>query len=98
MSTKRSSFRPEFKFKVAMEVASGQATLNEIASKYKIHPNQISRWKKHLLDEGASLFTDGRSKRTKETDSAEKIDQLYQEVGRLQVSLNWYKKKHGIVD
>jgi transposase-like protein len=60
MSKKRRQYSPADKFKVALEVAKGTKTLAEIASHSGIHPNQISQWKGHLLNEGANLFRRNR--------------------------------------
>ena len=49
----------EFKSKVAMEAIRGDETINNIAKKYEIHPNQISIWKTELIESGA------RSRRAK---------------------------------
>ena len=97
MSTKRRSISPELKLKVVLEVVRGHQTLNQIASKYQISPTLITRWKKHLLETGASIFEDSRCKKIRD-DKDEKIEQLYNELGRTQHDLNWLKKKHGIID
>ncbi|RZK99030.1 MAG: hypothetical protein EOO89_31530 [Pedobacter sp.] len=52
----RRNFSPDFKAKVAIEALKEQLTLSELASKYQVHPNQISEWKKQLLASGASVF------------------------------------------
>ena len=50
MPVSRVRHTPEFKAKVALEAIKGQKTLNELASLYGVHPNQISRWKKQATD------------------------------------------------
>ena len=97
MSTKRRTISPEFKTKVALEAIRGLTTVNEIAAKYQIHPNQVTRWKKQATENMPSLFADGRAK-VKKDESAETIDRLYREVGQLQCDLSWLKKKHQIDD
>src|SRR5262245_12695316 len=57
MTKKRRRFSSEFKFRVALEAAKGQQTLGELASKHSLHPNQISQWKRQLLESGAEVFT-----------------------------------------
>ncbi len=49
MSVKRRNHSPEFKFRTALEAAKEQKTINQLASEFNLHPNQISVWKKHLL-------------------------------------------------
>ena len=54
----RKSFSAEFKSKVALEAIKEQTTINEIATKYQVHPNHVCTWKKELLDESEKLITD----------------------------------------
>ena len=81
----------QFKFKVALEAAKGTKTLSELASEYGLHPSQISEWKTRLLREGASVFstTTARQQKEQETVQAE----LYEQIGRLKMELEWLKKK-----
>ena len=95
MTVKRKTINPETKAKVALEAIRGLATVNEIAVKYQIHPNMVTKWKKQATENLATLFVDGRRK-SKKDDSAETIDRLYREVGQLQCDLSWLKKKHNI--
>jgi len=66
-------------------------TISELAQKHKLHPTQINLWKKQLLDGAESVFEDG-SKQKQETDEP-KITELYEQIGRLNVQLEWLKKK-----
>jgi transposase-like protein len=91
MSKHRRRFSPEYKFRVALEAAKGQETLSELASKYGLHPNQISQWKRQLLESGADVFSHNGSKETQEQ-SAEQSE-LYEQIGRLKMELEWLKKK-----
>jgi transposase-like protein len=97
MGKSRQTISPETKAKIALEAIRGLVTINELAAKYKVHPNLISKWKKQATDNMASLFADGRAK-IKRDDSAETIERLYREVGQLQCDLSWLKKKHQIDD
>lgn len=86
----RRKFNSPFKAKVALDAIRGDKTLNELARKYKLHPNQITQWKKRLLEGSCSLFDAAGSKQ----ESAQEIaEQLYQKIGQLQVELDWLKKK-----
>jgi len=84
-------YSAEFKFKVALEAAKGTKTLNELASEYGLHASQISEWKSHLLNEGASVFgtASAQEQRQQEARQAE----LYEQIGRLKMELEWLKKK-----
>jgi transposase-like protein len=81
----------QFKFKVALEAAKGTKTLAELASQYGLHPSQISEWKQQLLQDGPSVFSTqtARQQREQETLQAE----LYEQIGRLKMELEWLKKK-----
>ena len=57
MTTKRERRSAQFKFEVALEATKGLQTASQIASEREIHPNQISQWKKQLLEEGVSIFS-----------------------------------------
>jgi len=56
MRRKRRNFQPSFKAKVALEAVKEERTLAELAEKYDLHPNQISEWKKQLLEHADSVF------------------------------------------
>lgn len=88
---KRRQFSEQFKFKVALEATKGQRTINEIASAYDVHPNQVSTWKKQLLEEGASVFSRKRARAQQQ--QAEQEAALYEQIGRLKMELEWLKKK-----
>ena len=93
MARKRRSFSPEFKAKVALEAVKGLKSVAEIAQKHKLHATQISLWKKQLLDGAADLFEDGRrSSREKNADEPD-ANELYEQIGRMKVELEWLKKK-----
>ncbi len=56
MTKIRRQFSKQFKFKVALEAAIDLETINEIASKFDVHPSQVKSWKKQLLAEGEGVF------------------------------------------
>ena len=93
---KRQYHSKEFKSRVALEAIRGEKTINEIASHYEIHPNVVSLWKKQALERMSDLFSDKRSKKSKDDSSLR--DRLYQQIGQLQVELDWLKKKTGFND
>ena len=57
LAKKRRHHSNQFKFKVALEALQGMKTINEIASQYNLHPNQVGQWKKQLLTEGPTVFS-----------------------------------------
>lgn len=81
----------QYKFKVALEAAKGTRTLNELGSEYGLHPSQISEWKTRLLEEGASVFSTTTAQQQRERDALQ--TELYEQIGRLKMELEWLKKK-----
>lgn len=94
MKSQRKRYSAEFKAKVALEALKGQKTTNEIAAKFQVHPNQVTQWKKQLLEALPSIFSDRRLRDDKEREQLEA--NLYQQIGQLKVELDWLKKKSGI--
>jgi putative transposase len=93
---KRRRFTAEFKARVAREALKEYKTIAELASQFDVHPNQISQWKKQLLDALPDVFSRRRKRDRKERE--ELTDRLYRQVGQLQVELDWLKKKAGVDD
>ena len=91
MGRKRRNISAAFKAKAALAAAKGDKTLAELASQYEVYPNQISAWKKQLLEGMSELFEDGRKRKQVECDV--EAAQLYEQIGRLKVELDWIKKK-----
>ena len=91
MSRKRRVFGASFKAQVALSAVRGEQTTAELASKYGVHSSQVTAWKKQLLDQAAELFEDGRGKGREE--SSVKEEELYEQIGRLKVEVEWLKKK-----
>ena len=90
---KRKKYSDEFKARVALDAIKGQKTINELASEYGVHPNQISNWKKKLITGSSDIFS--RSKdREAESQEIEK-DKLYQQIGKLKVEVDFLKKTAG---
>jgi putative transposase len=76
---------------VALEALQEKETISVLAQKHSIHPNQISQWKKQLKEQLKDFFTNGKSN----AKSDEKLaDQLYQKIGKLEMELDWLKKKY----
>ena len=91
MSNRR-THSPELEAKVAMEAISGRKTLQQIAADHAVHPIQVSQWKKQLLEGASELFSSGKKRKEKD-DSQAKESELFQQIGRLQMELEWLKKK-----
>ncbi len=93
MKTERQKYSKEFKAQVALDALRGQKTVVELASEYGIHPNQISTCKKQLSESAAEVFSRGRD-REAESHETEK-ERLYQQIGKLQIEVDWLKKQWG---
>ena len=91
MARKRRIFSSAFKAKVALEAIKGHLTIAELAKKHKLHATQINLWKKQLLD-GAELAFGGGGREKEATDEPKEAE-LYEQIGRLKVQLEWLKKK-----
>ena len=91
MSKKRRRFSSEFKFQVALEAAKGLKTLNELSSQYGVHSNQISSWKRELLEGGTTVFCSNSARQLQEQEALQ--TELYEQIGRLKMELEWLKKK-----
>ncbi len=89
--SRRKRYDSRFKAQVALEAIKNQQTIAQIASEYGVHPNQVSQWKKQVLDQLPDLFTTQRSKSTPDTDPL--VDELYRQIGQLKVELDWLQKK-----
>lgn len=88
---KKKKFSREFKAKVALASLRDDATIAEISSRYKVHPNQISKWKKIIRDGAVSLFC-GR-KKAGEDEQKQLIEELYRTIGEIKIENDWLKKK-----
>ena len=91
MSRKRRIFGASFKAKVALAAIRGDKTTAQLAAKFGVHTNQVSSWKRQLLEGAAELFADGRQRKKDEASGSE--EELYEQIGRLKMEVEWLKKK-----
>lgn len=84
----------ELKLKVALEVLKGDLSVSQIASKYDIHPRQVTDWRDQLLNEGEMVFIPKTSLRKTKTDH-ETYD-LMKKIGQLTIEVDFLKKKLGL--
>ena len=91
MPNSRKSYAPSLKAKVAVEAIKAQRTASEVARIYGVHPSVIGIWKKTALEGLPEIFERGRDSRGVEGDAD--TDELYRQIGRLQVELEFLKKK-----
>lgn len=89
----RTKHPPAFKAKVALEAYKEEKTSAELASLYQVHPGLIRNWKALLVKSASELFNgNGHS----DKDQVELIETLYKKIGKLEVELDWLKKKSGL--
>jgi transposase-like protein len=80
-----------FKAKVALEAVKKEKTIAQLSSEFGVHPNQISQWRKQLLNELPDIFS--RKRKKQEADAEDLQSELYRQIGQLKVELDWLKKK-----
>jgi len=88
MKRTRRKFSASFKAKVAIEAIKEQSSLQELAGKFELHPNQISSWKREFLDNADLAFQSKTEKEDPTLDTAP----LYSKIGQLQVENDFLKK------
>ncbi len=91
MSGQRKRHSGEFKAKVALEALKGLKTVQQLAKEYGVHPTQISQWKQRLKVEAPGLFGHGQASAASEQQA--EVAALYEKIGRLNMEVDWLKKK-----
>lgn len=98
MGSKRKTFSPSFKAKVAIEAIREEKSISELSTQFEVHPNMIRAWKKQFLNESESIFVDKRRSKNQKSDSEQDPDQLFKQIGQLKVENDFLKKKLGLED
>lgn len=91
MKKTRRKLTAAFKTKVVLEALKEQSSIQELASKYEVHPNQISTWKSEFLSNASSVFETRKSKCKEEADT----DKLYKMIGQQKVEIDFLKEVLG---
>jgi transposase-like protein len=94
MRKQRTTYTPEEKARIVLEVLREDSTLNEISNKYSVSPQLISRWKTEFLENMPAVFDKKATEveNMKKEHAAEK-EALINQIGQLTVDVNWLKKK-----
>ena len=93
MSKKRRVFTAAEKAKVALSALREEQTINEIAVERGVHPTQVRKWKKQLLDGLPVVFEDGRSRVSLSEDHEKQEQALYEQIGRLKMEVEFLRKQ-----
>jgi transposase len=88
----RRKFSADFKTKVVLEALKEKYTIEEIARKHELHPNQITLWKKEFLGKASIVFESEREPVLKK-ERDEELEKAYAEIGRFKIENDFLKKK-----
>ena len=91
MAGKRKIHTPPFQARVALAAHRGDRTVNELAGQFDVHPTLIHTWKKQLLAGAEQIFA--RGTRAASDDTEARQAELFEQIGRLKMELEWLKKK-----
>ncbi len=95
MAGKRKQHTAAFKAQVALAAVKGDRTVNELAGQYEVHPTLIHAWKKQLLAGADQVFSNGSQAVAADAEAVKA--ELFEQIGRLKMELEWLKKKVGSV-
>ncbi len=90
----RKRYDKAFKTRVALEALKEEMTLQELARKYEVHPNQISVWKRQLMEGAAGIFERANKKHPDVKKVEEDRDMLLKAVGEMKIENDFLKKKY----
>jgi len=90
---KRRKYSAELKAKVALEALRGEQTLAELSSRYNVHPNLITNWKKQAREGLVDVFTGGAQRRDSEHEN--EVKELHAKIGQLTVEKDFLSKAFG---
>jgi transposase len=89
----RRKFSADFKAKVVLDALKERSTIEELAKKYEVHPNQIHTWKKEFLNNASLVFTSSERKQEDKKLQDDEREKLYAQIGQQKVEIDWLKKK-----
>ena len=95
MTKKRKTYSSSFRAKVALAAFRGEKTVHELAAQFQVSPQQISNWKSRLLERVEEIFQDNRVVKKEQSPNE---SELFEQIGRLKVEVDWLKKKSAQFD
>ena len=87
MKKSRRKFSAKFKTRVVLESIKEQLTIQEIASKYEVHPTQITTWKKDFINNASAACERKKATVEQEKDN----EKLFTKIGQMQVEIDFLK-------
>ena len=93
MKKERRRFSAHFKTKVALEVIKKKENIQQLASKFEVHSNQITLWKREFLAGADQVFSNKKAEEKANNDQDNEF--LYSKIGRLQTEVDFLKKVLG---
>lgn len=92
MAKTRKQYSAEFKLKTVLEILKREKTATQLAGELGVHPLMLSAWKKHFTEFGSQIFEKPR-KSSKISEEEKEKAELFEQIGRLKMELEWVKKK-----
>ena len=92
MPNTRKHYSSTFKAQIVLEALKETKTVAQLASEHQLHPNLLTKWKQEGITDLALVFERKNSQIKVQEAQEQKVEQLYQEIGRLTTQVNWLKK------
>lgn len=90
----KKTYTAEFKAQVVLEILKEEKSISQLSSEYGVHPNILGKWKAQAMSGLSKVFTDDhRETEAMKSEYEKRIQELYEEIGRLTTQVNWLKKK-----
>lgn len=90
MGNKRRRFTSAFKTKVVLEALSERFTIQELARKHELHPNQITTWKRQFMDNAESVFD--KPGQDKKSEQELEKDRMLKTIGQQKIEIDFLRR------
>lgn len=95
MANTRKKHSAAFKAKVGLAAVREEGTIAELSSKYGVHANQISQWKKAVLDGISTLFEKEKKAARDDASDKAKLTELHAKIGELTMQRDFFRERSG---